>query len=90
MFVGFTLFFGPIAALASTLPFLGSLVRGASAAFAFVLTIPLALGTIAIAWIAFRPVIGGTILLPAIAAFYGLWRWHHGRTAANVAAKAAV
>jgi hypothetical protein len=89
MFIGFTLFFGPLATLASILPFLGSLVRGAGAAFAFVLTVPIALVTIAIAWIAFRPLIGGGLLLIAAGALYGLWRWHHGRTAAHVAPKAA-
>jgi len=89
MFIGFTLFFGPMAILASILPFLGALVRGASAAFALVLTVPLALATIAIAWIAFRPLVGGGLLLVALAAFYGLWRWHEGRTAAHAAAKPA-
>ncbi|HEY4942307.1 MAG TPA: TMEM43 family protein [Rhizomicrobium sp.] len=89
MFIGFTMFFGPIATLASVLPFLGSLVRGATAFFAFVLTIPVTLVTIAIAWLAFRPLVGGGILLLAAGFGYLLWRWHHSRSAAHVAAVAA-
>ena len=89
VFAGFALFLGPIATLASVLPLLGSLVRGATSAFAFVLAIPVTLATIAIAWIAFRPLIGGGILILAAAASYGLWRWHHGRTAAHAATRAA-
>lgn len=89
IFIGFTMFFGPIATLAAILPFLGSLVRGATTFFAFVLTIPVALITIAIAWLAFRPLIGGGILVLAAGIGYLLWRWHHNRSAPHVAAQAA-
>jgi hypothetical protein len=88
IFVGFTMLFGPIAILASVLPFLGALVRGAAAAFAFVLTLPVALITIAVSWLVFRPLIGGGLLIVAAGLGYLLWRWHHGRTAAHVAATA--
>jgi len=89
IFIGFTMFFGPIATLAAILPFLGSLVRGATAFFALVLTIPVALITIAIAWLAFRPLIGGGIFVLAAGAGYLLWRWHHTRSAPHVAAQQA-
>ncbi len=89
MFAGFAMFFGPIATLASVLPFLGTIVRGATSFFAFVLTIPVALVTIALAWLAFRPLIGGGILVLAAVLGYLLWRWHHGRSAPHVAAVAA-
>ncbi|MEJ1967421.1 MAG: TMEM43 family protein [Rhizomicrobium sp.] len=89
MFVGFAMFFGPIATLAAILPFLGTLVRGATTFFAFVLTIPVSLITIAIAWLAFRPLIGGGILIVAAGLGYLLWRWHHSRSAAHVAAQPA-
>jgi hypothetical protein len=84
MFIGFTMFFGPIAILAAVLPFLGALVRGATAAFAFVLTIPVTLITIAVSWLAFRPLIGGGMLIVAAGIGYGLWRWHHARTINHV------
>lgn len=89
IFIGFTMFFGPIAILASILPFLGALVRGATAFFAFVLSIPVALITIAISWLAFRPLIGGGLLIVAAGLGYLLWRWHHTRSAPHVAAQAA-
>ena len=87
MFIGFSMFFAPLSTLASVIPFLGSLVRGATLAFAFVLTIPITLVTIAIAWLAFRPLIGGALLTLAAISLYALWRWHHGRTAVHVAAQ---
>lgn len=91
MFVGFTMFFGPLSTLASVLPFLGSIVRGAAAAISLVISIPLTLVVIALAWLAYRPVLGGGLILAAIAAVYLLWRWHAGRrpaAAAKVAAPA--
>lgn len=89
MFFGFMLFFGPLAILASILPFLGALVRGAGAAFALVLTLPVTLVTIAVAWITFRPLIGGGLIVVALGVFYALMRWHHARTPAAAAAKPA-
>ncbi|MBV9046129.1 MAG: TMEM43 family protein, partial [Alphaproteobacteria bacterium] len=81
IFIGFSMFFGPLAIIASILPFLATLVRGATGFFAFVLSIPVALITIAISWLAFRPLIGGGILLLGLGLGYLLWRWHHNRTA---------
>ncbi len=83
MFIGFTMFFGPLSTMASFLPFLGSLVRGAAAALSFVISVPLTLIVIAAAWLAYRPVLGGVLILVAIAAVYGLWRWHAGRKPAT-------
>jgi hypothetical protein len=89
VFAGFAMFFGPIATLAAVLPFLGSIVRGATSFFAFVLAVPVTLITIAVAWLAFRPLIGGGLLVLAAGFGYLLWRWHHNRSAAHVAAVAA-
>ena len=86
VFIGFAMFFGPIATLAAVLPFLGSLVRGATTFFAFVLSVPVTLIVIAFAWLAFRPLIGGGLLIVAAGLGYLLWRWHHSRSAAHVAA----
>jgi hypothetical protein len=80
MFIGFILFLGPLSTMASVLPFLGGIVRGAAAAISFVIALPLSLVVIALAWIAYRPLIGGGLLIVAAGAFYGLWRWHKGRT----------
>ncbi len=80
MFGGFSLLLGPLSAMASVVPFLGTIVRGAAAGLAFVLTVPLTLVTIALAWLAFRPLIGAGLLILAAIAVYLLWRWHHART----------
>ncbi len=55
-------------------------MRGAAAGLAFVLTVPLTLVTIALAWLAFRPLLGVGLLILAAIAVYLLWRWHHART----------
>lgn len=86
LFVGFTLFFGSIRILAAVIPFLNTLVRGAPVGFAVVLTIPTAIVTIAIAWLALRPLLGAALILVALNVLYVLWRWHQSRTAARLAA----
>ncbi len=86
MFMGFAFFLGPISTFASLIPFLGGIVRGAVGFISFVLAVPLTLIVIALAWIGHRPLIGGGILILALAVFYGLWRWHASRTPAPKAA----
>lgn len=66
MLIGFTLGAGPLVWLASVLPFLGSLVGTATFVVALVVTIPLTLTTIAIAWIAHRPVLGVVLIVVGI------------------------
>ncbi|MGA9796520.1 MAG: TMEM43 family protein [Rhizomicrobium sp.] len=80
MWIGFSMLLGPLATFASIVPFLGSIVRGAAAFVSFVIAVPLTLIVIAIAWIAFRPLLGGGLLVLAAAAFYALWHWHKSRT----------
>jgi hypothetical protein len=65
---GFSLIMGPLAMLVAFLPFLEGLVGFGTFFVALGLAIPITLITIAIAWIASRPVIGGGILLVAVAA----------------------
>ncbi len=79
MFIGFSLFLGPLSTIASVIPFLGSLVRGAAMALAFVVSVPLTLVVIAFAWLAYRPLIGGGLLVTAAVALYVLGRWHAAR-----------
>jgi len=79
IFLGFALFFGPISTFASVVPFLGGLARGAVGFLAFVLAVPVTLIVIAIAWISFRPVVGGGLLVAALLAAILLWRWHAAR-----------
>jgi Tfp pilus assembly protein PilV len=82
MVIGFAMFLGPIAIVASIIPFLGSFVRGASVFAAMVVGVPLSLVVMALAWIGHRPLIGGGILVLAAVVFYGLWRMHASRAPA--------
>ena len=62
MFFGFMLLMGPLATLANVIPMLGSLVEGASAMVAGVLTLLLGSVVIAIAWFASRPMLSLIII----------------------------
>jgi hypothetical protein len=85
VFVGFASLMAPLSAIASFVPILGGLVRGAVGGFAFVLSVPVTFVVIALAWIFYRPLLGGGLLLAAAVLAVGLWFWHHRRTAARVA-----
>lgn len=72
-FIGFTLIFKPISTFGDVLPFLGSIVSMGTGIIAFVLALPLTLLTIAIAWIAYRPVLGIILLVVGAGVFVGIW-----------------
>lgn len=61
----------PLATLAGVLPFLTSIVGGGILIFAFSLAVPLTLATVGLAWVAFRPLLGLTLLLMAGLLVYG-------------------
>ena len=86
MVIGFGMFLGPISTIASVVPFLGGIVRGAAFFVALVIGLPLSLVVIALAWMGHRPLIGGSILLVAVLLFVGLWRMHASRNPAPKAA----
>ncbi len=62
MFFGFMLIMGPLATFANVIPMFGSLVEGASALVAGVLTLLLGSIVIAIAWFASRPLLSLAII----------------------------
>ena len=66
MFFGFNLFLRPLSVLADVIPFLGSLVGGATALIALLLSLGISLVIIAISWIFFRPLLGISLLVLAI------------------------
>lgn len=74
MFLGFVMFFGPIGYVARFIPFLGALIVGAKKLVSAGLTMLLGGGTIAIAWVFYRPLIGIPLLLlfgaVAVGAFF--------------------
>ena len=72
LLIGFNLIMGPLAMLVAFLPFLQGLVGAGTFFIALGLAIPITLITIAIAWIASRPLMGGGILLLAVAATWAI------------------
>jgi hypothetical protein len=85
MLIGFMLIARPVAMLLAFLPFLEGIAETGIFLVALTLTLPLALLTIAIAWFAHRPLIGGALIAAAIALFI-LFRRMHRRPAAMPAA----
>lgn len=73
MFFGMLLVFKPLSVFADVVPFIGSLVGAGMGFLALILSLPLSLLTIALAWVAFRPLVGIPLLiLSAVVLFYGI------------------
>ena len=67
MLIGLLLLANLFVVLASVIPFLGDVVGAGTGVLAFIIALPLTLGTIALAWLAYRPLIGVPLLLAAVA-----------------------
>ncbi|MCA9672280.1 MAG: TMEM43 family protein [Myxococcales bacterium] len=72
LFFGLLLVFNPLAVLADRLPLAGDLLRFGTLLFAAVTSVALAGTTIAIAWVAHRPLLGIPVLVVAAASLVGL------------------
>ena len=72
LLLGFILIMGPLTMLVAFLPFLESLVGIGTFLVALGLSIPITLVTIAVAWLASRPLIGGALLIAAAAAVWAI------------------
>jgi NAD/NADP transhydrogenase beta subunit len=70
MLIGFICMTRPLTMLFAIVPFLESLVGAGAFLVALTLAIPVTLLTIAVAWIVHRPLVGGLLLVGAIAAWY--------------------
>lgn len=75
--VGFAIFLAPLSTLASVIPILGDLVGGAVTLVSVAIGVPLSILVIAFAWLTFRPLIGGGLILVALVVGYLLWRWRN-------------
>lgn len=62
MFIGLVLVLRPLSVLASVIPALGSVVGAGTGFLSFLMALVLAVATMALAWIAYRPLIGGSLL----------------------------
>lgn len=66
MFFGLSLVFKPLVILGSVLPFLGYLISMGTGLLSFLIALPCAMITIAIAWIAYRPILAGSLIALAV------------------------
>jgi len=81
MLIGAMLIGRPIAMMLAFLPFLEGIAEAGIFLIALTITLPLALLTIAVAWIAHRPLIGGGLIAAAILLFILFRRMHPRRPA---------
>ena len=70
MFIGLKMIVSIFSVIADVIPFIGNLVGGLTGIVAFLVALSLSLVTIAVAWLYYRPLIGGALLIAAIAIFY--------------------
>lgn len=79
MFLGLVLVLRPLSVLGSVVPFIGSIVGAGTGLLAFLLALVLSLTTIAIAWLAYRPLLGGSLLVLAAGVLFLLFRARRAR-----------
>ncbi|WP_207540191.1 TMEM43 family protein [Sabulicella rubraurantiaca] len=85
MFLGFMLIFGPLSVFASVIPPLGALVGFAAGLAALLLTALFGPLVIAVAWFAYRPLVGGLVLALGLAITFGVARLLKRRASAKAA-----
>lgn len=66
LFLGLTMIFKPLSVVADLVPFVGRVIEAGTGLIAFLIAGLLALVTIALAWIAYRPLVGAGLLVAAI------------------------
>lgn len=69
MLLGVGLFFRPLVVVAGVVPFVGDILGLGAGLLAIAISLPLALITIAIAWLVYRPLVGAGLLLVAAILF---------------------
>jgi len=86
MVIAFALVAGPVATLFAVVPFLEGIVEAGTFLVALTFAVPVTLATIAIAWAAHRPLIGGALLAAALVSLILLSRLHKPKAAHAAAA----
>ena len=69
MFFGLKMIVKILSVLADVVPLFGNIVGGGTSIIAFLIALALSLVTIAVAWIFYRPLISGILVVVAIGAF---------------------
>ena len=81
MFIGFALVLRPLSVLASLLPLLGDIVGAGTGLVSLTLTALVAPIVIAVAWLAYRPIVGIAILSVGLIVAFAFGRLSHRRAA---------
>jgi hypothetical protein len=74
MFIGFGMIFKPLSVLGDVVPFIGSIIGAGTGLAALLLALGGTFLTIAIAWLAVRPLFGGTLIVVAVALLIWIYR----------------
>lgn len=74
MFIGLVSVFKPLVVMADILPFVGNLLNFGISAFAGIFAFAMTFMTIAVAWIFYRPLLGISLILIALAAVFFFYR----------------
>jgi len=85
LFVGFAFVFSILGVIADIVPFVGSIVRFGTGAVALVLTLLLGPTVIAVAWVAYRPLLALAVLVIGIALAAGIVYMRRGKAAPTLA-----
>ena len=88
LMVGFGLILAPFGVLADVLPLAGTIVRMGTGLIGFVLGLIVGTVTIALAWLAFRPITTIIILAIGGAIAFAVYRFGRGRSKKKLAAEA--
>ena len=89
LMVGFGLILAPFGVLADVLPLAGTIVRMGTGLIGFVLGLIVGTVTIALAWLAFRPITTIIILAIGGAIAFAVYRFGRGRSKKKLAAETA-
>lgn len=73
MFIGINLIFKPLSVIGDIVPFIGSIISFGTGIIAFIIATFFSVITIAIAWIVYRPVLGISLILVAVAISAGVY-----------------
>jgi len=88
IFVGFAFILSILGVIADVVPFVGSIVRFGTTAIALIFTLLIGPAIIAIAWIAYRPLIAIAVLAAGMALAAGILYLRRGKAAATAPAPA--
>jgi len=84
MLLGFMMVMKPLTLLLAFIPFVESIVGAGVGLLALMISVPLTLLTIAVAWLAVRPVVAGGLIAAGVAVFWLLGKRGKARAAARM------